>query len=250
MNKKDTKKVVKEAYSTLAREQKKKERKSCCSNSCASNISRAIGYKESELGVAPDADMGLGCGNPTAIGEINSGDVVLDLGAGAGLDCFLAAEKVGEEGRVIGVDITDAMTKSAEENARKYGYKNVEFRLGDIENLPIDDCSIDVIISNCVLNLAPNKEQVFSEAYRVLKDNGKMIVSDIVLLEELSKEQRNDSKLIAGCVGGALLKEDYISKAKRAGLSVKVLSENKEISKQQYNGIPLESITIKATKVV
>lgn len=247
MNKKDTKKVVKEAYSTLAREQKK----SCCA--CGGNpgdVSKAIGYKESELGVAPDADMGLGCGNPTAIGEINSGDIVLDLGAGAGLDCFLAAEKVGKEGKVIGVDITEAMTKSAEENARRYGYKNVEFRLGDIENLPIDDGSIDVIISNCVLNLAPNKERVFSEAYRVLKDNGKMIVSDIVLLEELSEEQRNDSKLVAGCVGGALLKEDYISKAKRAGLSVKVLSENKGISKQQYNGIPLESITIKATKVV
>jgi len=192
--------------------------------------------------------MGLGCGNPTALGEIRKGDTVLDLGSGAGIDCFLAAKKVGETGKIIGVDMTEEMINRAKENSEKHGYKNVEFRLGEIEKLPIEDNSIDVIISNCVINLSPDKEKVFREAHRVLKVNGKMYVSDIVLLEELTKEQRENEELISCCVGGALLKEEYLQKIQNSGLKAKILLEDKEISKKQYNGIPLESLKLEITK--
>jgi len=188
------------------------------------------------------------CGNPTAIASINVGDVVLDLGSGAGFDCFHASKKVGDSGKVIGVDMTEEMIKKAEENAKNYGATNVEFRFGDIEKLPVDDESVDVIISNCVINLAPDKFKVFKEAYRVLKKTGKMFVSDIVLLEELTEEQRTNEELIAGCVGGALLKNEYLGIVKNVGFKVNILSENKEISKTQYQGIPLESLSIEVYK--
>jgi ubiquinone/menaquinone biosynthesis C-methylase UbiE len=190
----------------------------------------------------------LGCGNPTALAQLKEGDVVLDLGSGAGFDVFLAANKVGEKGHVIGVDMTKEMIDKAKENAEKGGYKNVEFRLGDIEDLPVEDDSIDVIITNCVINLAPDKSRVFEEAYRVLKKGGKMCVSDIVLLEELSEEQKNDKDLLTGCVAGALLKRDYIDKIKEIGFRVKILSEDRNISKKQYDGMPIESIKIVAYK--
>lgn len=144
--------------------------------------------------------------------------------------------------------MTEEMIKKANENAQRYNYRNVEFRLGDIENLPIESNSVDIIISNCVINLAPNKDKVFLEAFRVLKDKGKMFVSDIVLLGELSEEQRNDKDLIAGCVGGALYREDYLSIIERAGFNVRILGEDKDISKRQYEGIPLESLKIEAYK--
>ena len=192
--------------------------------------------------------MGLGCGNPTALAEAKEGDVVLDLGSGAGFDCFLAAKKVGQSGKVIGIDMTEEMIKKARGIAEKYNYNNVEFRLGDIDELPVEDESVDIIISNCVINLAPDKSEVFKEAYRVLKKGGRMYVSDIVLLEELSEEQRRNEELIAGCVGGALLKEDYLKKVRDAGFMVRILSENKEISKEQYQGIPLESLQIEARR--
>lgn len=243
-----TKKIVKEAYSKIARE------KQTCGCQCGCNkydpegISKAIGYQKEDISAVPEANLGLGCGNPTAFSEIREGDVVLDLGAGAGFDCFLASKKAGKSGKVIGVDMTEEMIEKARANAKKYGYLNVEFKLGDIEKLPIEDGSVDVIISNCVINLAPDKDKVFAEAYRVLKNNGKMFVSDIVLLKELSNEQKNDRELIAGCVGGALLKDDYLSKARKAGFKVEILNENKEISKEQYQGIPLESLLIRAIK--
>jgi len=141
------------------------------------------------------------------------------------------------------------MIQKAKENALRYGYKNVEFKLGDIENMPIEENSIDVIISNCVINLSPDKGRVFSEAHRVLKNGGKMFLSDIVLLEELTEEQRSDEDLIAGCVGGALLRDDYITIIQNAGFRVRILGEDKEISKRQYNGIKLESIKVEATKI-
>ncbi len=146
------------------------------------------------------------------------------------------------------MDMTEEMIKKANENAQRYNYRNVEFRLGDIENLPIESNSVDIVISNCVINLAPNKDKVFLEAFRVLKDKGKMFVSDIVLLGELSEEQRNDKDLIAGCVGGALYREDYLSIIERAGFKVRILGEDKDISKRQYEGIPLESLKIEAYK--
>lgn len=245
MKEKEVKKIVKDSYSKIAREGSD----SCCG--CLQSdveIAKSIGYSDEEIGTATEANLGLGCGNPTALANIQDGDVVLDLGSGAGFDAFLAAKKVGSSGKVIGVDMTEAMIKKAKEIAEKYGYKNVEFRLGDIEDLPVEDESIDIIISNCVINLAPDKLKVFKEAYRVLKKGGRMYVSDIVLLEELTEEQRDNEELIAGCVGGALLKEDYLKKLRDAGFTVKILSENYEISKKQYQGIPLESLEIEARR--
>lgn len=248
MKKKDTKQVVRNHYSKIAT-----KNKSCCSCGCtgtldSEQISKEIGYSDEEMKIVPDANLGLGCGNPTAIGAIKEGDVVLDLGSGAGFDCFLAAKKAGASGKVIGVDMTEEMIEKARKNAEQYGYKNVEFRFGDIEDLPIDDNSIDIIISNCVINLAPDKLKVFREAYRVLKTDGRMYVSDIVLLEELTEEQRNDDDLVAGCVGGALLKDEYLKIIRDAGLRFRILFENKKISKTQYHGISLESLTVEAFK--
>lgn len=241
---------VKEAYSKIARNSNSGcgcSRSSCCGSS-NQDISKSIGYSGEEINNVPEANLGLGCGNPIALSKINEGDVILDLGSGAGIDAFLAAKKVGKTGKVIGVDMTEEMIKKANENAQRYNYRNVEFRLGDIENLPIESNSVDIIISNCVINLAPNKDKVFLEAFRVLKDKGKMFVSDIVLLGELSEEQRNDKDLIAGCVGGALYREDYLSIIERAGFNVRILGEDKDISKRQYEGIPLESLKIEAYK--
>jgi ubiquinone/menaquinone biosynthesis C-methylase UbiE len=247
MKGKEVKKIVKEKYSEIA------SGKSCsCCGSSNSNtvqdISKSIGYSDDEINAVPEANLGLGCGNPTALGKIKEGDIVLDLGSGAGFDCFLASKKVGKSGKVIGVDMTRNMLNRARKIAKKYDYTNVEFRFGDIEKLPVESSSIDIVISNCVINLAPDKSKVFRESHRVLKNGGKMYVSDIVLLKELSKEQRNDKNLLSGCVAGALLKKDYIGKIKETGFKVKVLSEDKKISKTQYESIPLESIKIEATK--
>ncbi len=198
--------------------------------------------------MATEANLGLGCGNPVALSNISEGDVVLDLGSGAGFDAFLATKKVGDSGKVIGVDMTEEMIEKSKGLADKYGYKNVEFRLGDIDDLPLENDSIDVIISNCVINLAPDKLKVFKEAYRVLKQEGRMFVSDIVLLGELTEEQRNNEELIAGCVGGALLKKDYLKINEDAGFNYSILDEDKEISIRQYQGINLESLKVEIFK--
>lgn len=246
MKNEHVKRVVKESYAKIA------DTGCCNSCGCTGNnkefISKSIGYADHEINAVPDANLGLGCGNPTALGEIRKGMTVLDLGSGAGFDCFLAAKKVGDSGRVIGVDMTEKMIEKARDNARKYGYKNVEFRLGDIEDLPLEDESVDVVISNCVINLAPDKARVFGEAYRVLRNRGKLLVSDIVLLRELSEKDRKDENLIAGCVGGAVLKDEYLKMVKEAGFKVKIISEDKKISKRQYDGFPLESLKIEASK--
>jgi len=242
-----TKQIVKDHYGKIAAG-------GCgCCGGCGGRtnneqIAKSIGYSDQEIMLAADSNLGLGCGNPTGMGEIKEGDIVLDLGSGAGFDCFLAAKKVGESGKVIGVDMTEEMIDKARMNAEKHGYKNVEFRLGDIENLPVDSDCIDVAISNCVINLAPDKLKVFKEVYRVLKVGGKMYLSDIVLLKNLSETQRENEELVAGCVGGALLRDEYLKIIKDAGFSVKVLSEDKDISKRQYQGIPLESLKIEAEK--
>ena len=248
MKKDNIKKIIKTHYGEIAAQN------SCChSCSCGAEannkqIAKSIGYSDKEIQSVPEANLGLGCGNPLGLGEIKEGEIVLDLGSGAGFDCFIASKKVGSSGRVIGVDMTQKMIDRAKENAKKYGYKNVEFKLGDIENLPINDNSIDAIISNCVINLAPDKLKVFREAYRVLKKGGRMYISDIVLLRDLSESQRNDEDLITGCVGGALLKNDYLEIVKKAGFSVRVLSEDKDISKTQYQKLPVESLKIEARK--
>lgn len=242
----EVKKIVKEGYTKIA----KGSGCSCCgAKKEQERIAEEIGYSKEDIGKFSEANLGLGCGNPVAMAEMKEGDTVLDLGSGAGFDCFLSARRVGESGKVIGVDMVSEMVEKAKANAEKYGYKNVEFKLGDIEKLPVDDESVDIVISNCVINLAPDKDVVFKEAKRVLKTGGKMFVSDIVLLEELPEELKNNKELLSGCVAGALMKEDYISKVKNAGFEVEILSEDKDISKKQYDGIPLESLKIKAVKI-
>jgi len=251
MKKKDVKKVVRKAYSKIATN----SNSSCCQCGCGTldkqtvkKLSTSIGYSEEEMNAVPEANLGLGCGNPTAFSNIKEGDTVLDLGSGAGFDCFLASKKVGKTGKIIGLDMTEEMIAKARILAKEHGYSNVEFRLGDIEKMPLADNSVNVIISNCVINLAPDKSKVFKEAYRVLKSGGKMYVSDIVLLGKLTDEQLNDEDLLSGCVAGALLKQDYIEKIRQAGFKVRVLSEDVDISKTQYNGLALESIKIEAAK--
>lgn len=229
MEEKDIKSVVREKYGNIAATSG-----SCCpSASCCggpaviSEIGRKIGYDESDLAAVPEgANLGLGCGNPIALASLKEGETVLDLGSGAGFDCFLAADRVGKTGRVIGVDMTPEMIERAAENARKDGIENVEFRLGDIEHLPVEDGSVDVIISNCVINLAPDKGRVFSEAFRVLKPGGRLMVSDIVLTKPLPDFVKNSVAAYIGCVAGAALKEDYLGAMKQAGFeNVTVQSE-------------------------
>jgi 2-polyprenyl-3-methyl-5-hydroxy-6-metoxy-1,4-benzoquinol methylase len=183
---------------------------SCCgSTDLAQNISKSIGYTEEELKAAPEgANLGLGCGNPVALASLREGEIVLDLGSGAGFDCFLAANKVGKKGKAIGVDMTPEMIDKARENCRRGKYKNVEFRLGEIENLPLADNSVDVVISNCVINLAPNKKRVFEEAFRVLAPKGRLMVSDIVLTKELPEATKKGAHP-ASCVQGAIMKDKY-----------------------------------------
>jgi SAM-dependent methyltransferase len=247
----EIKKSVRRAYSKVATNSKS----CCCSCGCGSvdkqtikKISKKVGYSEEEMNAVPEANLGLGCGNPTAFGNLKEGDVVLDLGSGAGFDCFLASKKVGKTGKVIGVDMTEEMINKARILAKENGYSNVEFRLGDIEKLPVDDNSVDVIISNCVINLAPDKLRVFKEAHRVLKAGGKMYVSDIVLVGKLTEEQLKDEDLLTGCVAGALQKDDYLAQLKKAGFRVKIVAEDKDISKTQYNDLPIESIKVEALK--
>jgi len=245
MHNDEVKKIVKESYQKIAKD---------CGCSCCGGkadeerIASEIGYSKDDVANYSEANLGLGCGNPTALANIKEGDTVLDLGSGAGFDCFLAAKKVGESGRVIGVDMVPEMVEKASVNAGKYAYQNVEFRLGYIEALPLGDESIDVAISNCVINLAPDKEKVFREVFRVLKPGGKLFVSDMVLLGELNDEQRNDNALIAGCVGGAILRDEYLDLINKAGFVVKVLSEDRDISKKQYQGAPVASLKVEAVK--
>ena len=190
----------------------------CGGGSTQDTISKAIGYSNEELRAVPEgANLGLGCGNPTALASLKEGEVVLDLGSGAGFDCFLAADKVGEIGRVIGVDMTAEMIEKARENARKGDYQNVEFRLGEIENLPVADNSVDVVISNCVINLSPNKKRVFGEAFRVLRPGGRLMVSDIVLLKAIPDAIKNSIEAYVGCIAGASMKDDYIGDINTAG---------------------------------
>jgi len=213
------KQTVQESYAKIAKSS------GCCCGGCgcdsnekAQKQSGQMGYSQDEISKAPQgSNLGLGCGNPTAIASLKEGEVVLDLGSGAGFDAFLASPKVGKSGKVIGVDMTDEMLEKARENAEKGSFTNVEFKKGDIEELPIEDNSIDAIISNCVINLAPNKEKVFKEAYRVLKTGGRLMVSDVVLVKPLPDEVKNDKELLVGCVSGAILKQDYLNLLKKAG---------------------------------
>lgn len=192
-------------------------------------VSKAMGYSKEELDSLPEgADLGLGCGNPTALASIEEGDTVIDLGSGAGIDCFLASKKVGKDGKVIGVDMTPEMLDRARANAKNGKMGNVEFRLGEIDNLPVADNTADLIISNCVINLAPDKKRVFEEAYRVLKPGGRVMISDIVLLGEISEALKASKEAYVGCISGAIPKEDYLQAIKDAGFEkVEIVSEKK-----------------------
>jgi len=224
------KKLVQEKYGEVA-----KSGSSCCAPavSCCSDpgssieISTQIGYTETELQSVPEgANLGLGCGNPIALASLKMGETVLDLGAGAGLDCFLAAKQLGETGTVIGVDMTPEMVDRAKENAKQAGFRNVDFRLGELERLPVADGSVDVVISNCVINLVPNKKQVFSEIFRVLKPEGRFVVSDIVLQNDLPEPVRHSAEAYVGCVSGAVIQDKYLRLIEEAGFGeIRILGE-------------------------
>lgn len=216
MDKNQVLEIVQEKYGEIARG----ERSGCgCGCGSKETIAAAIGYSKEDLELAGNGNLGLGCGNPLALAEIEAGMTVLDLGSGAGFDAFLAWRRVGPSGRVIGVDMTNDMLARARENAINLGANNVEFRKGQIERLPVDDNSVDFIISNCVINLSPDKPAVFREIRRVLKPGGKFAVSDIVLLNELPEEIANDVNAYVGCISGASLINDYIRFAVEAGLA-------------------------------
>lgn len=225
----DIREIVKEKYGKIA-----ETKGSCCSGGCctkpvtADDIAEKLGYSSTDLKNIPEgANLGLGCGNPTAFADIKEGDTVVDFGSGAGIDCFLAAKYTGKAGRVIGIDMTPEMLKSAQKYARENGFENVEFKFGEIENLPIEDNTVDVIISNCVINLSPDKAKVFNEAFRVLKQGGRMFVTDIVLLEELPDIIKEDVNNYVGCISGAALKEDYTNLIKNAGFKkIEILKES------------------------
>ncbi len=230
MEKEKIKRVVREGYAKIAKQNSSccAPAKSCCgSGHPVEDLSKGIGYTEEELRSVPEgSNLGLGCGNPVALASLKAGEIVLDLGSGAGFDCFLAASRVGDKGRVIGVDMTPEMLEKARENAKKINSTNVEFRLGEIENLPVADNSVDVVISNCVINLSPEKRRVFDEAYRVLKPGGRLMVSDIVLLRELPDVLKNSMEAYVGCLSGAVLRNEYLGTIKAAGFKdVKVIDE-------------------------
>jgi len=214
---------------------------------CGNKSPLEISYSQIE-GYNSDSDYGLGCGTPTAFADIKEGMTVLDLGSGAGIDCFIAARHVGANGKVIGVDMTDEMIRKANENKSKVNLANVEFRLGEIESLPVDDNMVDRVISNCVINLVPDKNKAFSEIYRVLKTNGSFTVSDIVTDGKISEDERRDASLWAGCVSGALDKKDYLAIIENAGFKeVRVTLEMKN-DYQLSSGAGLYSITVTGTK--
>jgi arsenite methyltransferase len=220
----DIRTVVREKYGEIA----EGKRSGCgCGGPCGDDALLTLGYTEEQKRAVPEgADLGLGCGNPLGHAAVKPGETVLDLGSGAGVDCFLAARETGPAGRVIGVDMTPSMVEKARANAAKGGYANVEFRLGEIEHLPVADASVNCIISNCVVNLSPDKPQVFRDALRVLRPGGRMLVSDLVLTRPLTPAMQQDVTLYVGCVAGASLKDDYLAMIRAAGfVEVAVVEE-------------------------
>jgi arsenite methyltransferase len=223
----DVRATVREHYGRVARGDVQGCGTGCCGPSPSSSLQ--LGYSEDDLNAVPDgSNLGLGCGNPQAIAQLKAGETVLDLGSGAGFDCFLAAQQVGNKGQVIGVDMTADMVAKARENTRKLGKSNVEFRLGEIEHLPVESNLIDVILSNCVINLAPDKEQVFREALRVLKPGGRLAISDVVAVQEIPDHVRNHVDALAGCVSGAITIAEIETLLKKVGFEKVSVTPRKE----------------------
>lgn len=225
------KELVRQKYSEIALQDKDTNAASCCgAGGCSTEVYNIMtdDYTQVE-GYNPDADLGLGCGLPTQFAKIKKGDVVIDLGSGAGNDCFIARNETGETGKVIGIDFTPAMIEKARINAEKLGYQNVEFRQGDIEKMPVTSDSADVIVSNCVLNLVPNKDAVIKEIYRVLKPGGHFSISDVVLIGELPNSLKKDAEMYAGCVAGAIQKETYLNLIGSNGFQKMTVQKEKPI---------------------
>jgi len=233
----EIKEMVKEKYAALADHTRQQNQSSCCGSTCgcsdpdfsvmAEDYSKLPGY-------VPDADLALGCGLPTEFARIRPGDTVVDLGSGAGNDCFVARSVTGEGGRVIGIDMTEAMINKARVNAAKLGVANVEFRLGEIEKIPVADNTADVVVSNCVMNLVPDKKKAFAETFRIVKSGGHFSISDIVLRGELPEGLRKDAALYAGCVAGAIQKDEYLRIIQQAGFT------NVMVQKERVIDIPNE----------
>jgi arsenite methyltransferase len=265
-NSEKLKELVKEKYGAIAKQSKEQNETSCCGSGCCSTVDYSV-FSDNYgtiKGYNPDADLGLGCGLPTEHALIKNGDTVIDLGSGAGNDCFVARALTGEKGKVIGIDFTPAMIEKARENAEKLGFNNVEFRMGDIEHMPVSANKADVIISNCVLNLVPDKQKVFSEIFRVLKPGGHFSISDVVLNGELPEHIRKAGEMYAGCVSGASQREDYLQMINQAGLiDVKIQKEKsivvpdnimlsylnqEELNSFKKSGAGIFSITVYAKK--
>lgn len=225
------KEIVRQKYSEIALQDKEANQSSCCgAGGCSTEVYNIMTDDYSKVeGYVPDADLGLGCGLPTQFAKIKKGDTVIDLGSGAGNDCFVARAATGASGKVIGIDFTPAMIVKAKANAENLGYTNVEFRQGDIDNMPVAADVADVIVSNCVLNLVPNKAKVFKEMYRVLKPGGHFSISDIVLVGELPDGLKKDAEMYAGCVAGAIRKEEYLDLIQLNGFKNIVLQKEKPI---------------------
>jgi arsenite methyltransferase len=229
---KDAKEIVKEKYGRIAGQNLLGDNSSCCGPSCCGDDADYAVFSDNYNnleGYNPEADLGLGCGIPTEFAMIKKGDIVVDLGSGAGNDCFVARALTGEKGRVIGIDMTEPMIEKARANVKKLGYDNVEFRLGDIEDLPVESDSTDVVISNCVLNLVPDKEKAFSEIFRILKPGGHLSVSDIVSRGELPEKIKQAAEMYAGCVSGAIEIDEYLLQMKEAGLNNLLIQKEKAI---------------------
>lgn len=226
------KEIVKQKYSEIALQSKETNQSSCCgAGGCSTEVYNIMSDDYTEMeGYNPDADLGLGCGLPTQFAKIKKGDTVIDLGSGAGNDCFIARAETGEDGRVIGIDFTPAMIEKAKENAQKLGFSNVEFRQGDIEKMPVSANTADVIVSNCVLNLVPDKDAVFKEIFRVLKPGGHFSISDVVLVGALPEGLRKDAEMYAGCVSGAIQKETYLELINANGFSNVTVQKEKAIN--------------------
>jgi arsenite methyltransferase len=242
----ETRSLVRDRYGAIAR-----EKGSCCGTDCCGPSSKDLGYSADDLASVPEgADLSLGCGNPHAIAELRSGETVLDLGSGAGLDCFLAAQQIGPEGKVIGVDMTPDMLARARDNARQVGVQNVEFRLGEIEQLPVADASVDVVISNCVVNLSPDKPRVFREVYRALRPGGRVAIADVVATTELPPEIQKDLAAYTGCIAGAAPVASIEAMLAAAGFTdirITPKDASKDIIRSWSPGSKLEDVVMSAT---